>query len=140
MTEHEISELASKESAWIVGKDIVPSIFYQMVLNEDAFDKDDESTYRIWVENASLSDPEMEKGKLIAEPGEVAVVEILPSATLETEYPDVYVIIDGKEYAGLGILSQPLRFYMDRDHKIVIDWKHGEIYESFRVVVNRAEI
>lgn len=140
MTEHEISELASKESAWIVGKDIVPSIFYQMVLSEGAFDEDDESTYRIWVENESLADPEMEKGKLIAEPGEVAVVEILPSATLESEYPDVYVIIDGKEYAGLGILSQPLRFYMDRDHKVVIDWKHGEIYESFRVIVNRAEI
>ena len=140
MTENEISELASKRSAWLVGEDIVPSIFYQMVLNEGAWDKDDESTYRIWIENASLEDPEMKKGKLVAEPGDVAVVEILPSATLASEYQDVYVIVDGKEYAGLGVLSQPQRFYMDRDHKIVIDWKHGEIYESFRIVVNRAQI
>lgn len=73
----------------------------------------------------------------VAAPNEAVAVEITPNEDLEENYPDVNVIIDGKEYAGLGILSKPVVFNMDKDHRIVIDWAHGEVYESFRIVANR---
>ena len=64
-------------------------------------------------------------------------LEITPSEALIEKFPYANVVIDGKEYAGLSILNNPLEFFMDRDHKVVIDWHHGKVYESFRIVVNR---
>ena len=168
----EVKDAISARSAWIVGEDIVPSIYYQAFFANAAWNADDESTYRVWIEKDNsegegFSGPieeidlvlsgngavkpgdegaenvkafELVRGEksAFAAPNKVAVVNITPSAALSETYSEsVNVIIDGKEYAGLDILSQPIKFNMDKDHRIVIDWVHGEIYESFRIVVNR---
>ena len=137
---------ASKKSGWIVGEDIVPSIFYQAHFM-NRLDNDTESLYRIWVEtpskdwvideNAAEQNEESVLPIIGAAVNSVARFKVVPNADLAEEYPDVIVIIDGKEYAGLDILDEPLSFYMDKDHKVIIDWAHGEVYESFRIVVNR---
>ena len=137
---------ASKKSGWIVGEDIVPSIFYQAHFM-NRLDNDTESLYRIWVEtpskdwvideNAAEQNEESVLPIIGAAVNSVARFKVVPNADLAEEYPDVIVIIDGKEYAGLDILDEPLSFYMDKDHKVIIDWVHGEVYESFRIVVNR---
>lgn len=168
----ELQDEISAKSAWIVGEDIIPSIYYQAYSASAAWNSDDESTYKVWIENPTET-PEVMAGpkdeidlilsdnsatnpgdegaenvkelelvganKLgFARPGDVAVFEITPSASLASTYAEsVNVIIDGKEYSGLAILSNPLNFHMDKDHKVVIDWLHGEISESFRIVVNR---
>ena len=142
----EQAEAASKKSGWIVGEDIVPSIFYQAHFM-NRLDNDTESLYRIWVETPSKdwvidenSEDQNEDSVLPiigAAVNSVARFKVVPNADLAEEYPDVNVIIDGKEYAGLDILDEPLSFYMDKDHKVIIDWAHGEVYESFRIVVNR---
>lgn len=170
----ELKDEISDKSAWIVGKDIVPSVYYRAFSAKSAWNADDESTYRIWIdsEETELSEAEVMSGPIeeielvlsdngatepgaegaenvkvlelvgnrfeFANPGEVAAVSINPSSDLASIYSDtVNVIVDGKSYSGLGILANPLKFNMDRDHKIVIDWLHGEIYESFRIIVNR---
>lgn len=142
----EQAEAASKKSGWIVGEDIVPSIFYQAHFM-NRLDNDTESLYRIWVETPSNdwvidenSEDQNEESVLPiigAAVNSVARFQVVPNVGLALEYPDVNVIIDGKEYAGLDILNEPLSFYMDKDHKVIIDWAHGEVYESFRIVVNR---
>ena len=72
----------------------------------------------------------------IRKPYEVVRLEITPSESLKEEYPFAIVVIDGKEY-DLGILDNPIRFVMSKDHRVVLDWSHGQVYESFRIVVNR---
>jgi hypothetical protein len=196
-------EKVNKNSGWRIGTDIVPSVFYQAYFEDGAWNADDESTYRVYVEEPSEVKPEVMKKKEeaaaadpdaapadpsanpdpnanpdpsanpdpadpnanpapadqpaadsdaeevdrelpllkankygFAKPYEVVRLEITPSASLKDEYPFAIVVIDGKEY-DLGILDEPLRFVMSKDHRVVLDWKHGEIYESFRIVVNR---
>ena len=81
--------------------------------------------------------PLLEANKFgFAKPYEVVRLEITPSASLKEEYPFAIVNIDGKEY-DLGILDNPIRFVMSKDHRVVLDWRHGQVYESFRIVVNR---
>lgn len=168
----EIQDEISARSAWVVGEDIVPSVYYQAYAANSAWNSDDESTYRVWIEEEPsevdealvgaaseidliVNPVEAEPGEESAEPevrdllnvtankwgyaapGEVAYIQIYPSEDLEEAYPDVIVSIDGKEYAGLAILDNPVLFHMDKDHRIIIDWAHGEVYESFRIVVNR---
>ena len=219
-------EKVNKNSGWRIGTDIVPSVFYQAYFEDGAWNADDESTYRLYIEEPSEVKPEVVKPKAaaaeegadepaadgdnadapadgqsadpdapaadpdanasdpaadpsadagadagadadapadsdadaaadeseeevdrelpllkankycFAKPYEVVRLEITPSASLKEEYPYAIVVIDGKEY-DLGILDNPIRFVMSKDHRVVLDWKHGEVYESFRIVVNR---
>jgi hypothetical protein len=194
-------EKVNKNSGWRIGTDIVPSVFYQAYFEDGAWNADDESTYRLFIEEPSEVKPEVVKAKAteeaaeepadgqeanpdapadpdapatdpeapadpdapadepaadaeaeeevdrelpllkankygFAKPYEVVRLEITPSASLKEEYPYAIVVIDGKEY-DLGILDNPIRFVMSKDHRVVLDWKHGEVYESFRIVVNR---
>ena len=222
-------EKVNKNSGWRIGTDIVPSVFYQAYFEDGAWNADDESTYRLYIEKPSEVKPEVVKPKAaaaeegangdnadapadgqgadpdpnasdpnaadpnasdpnasdpnaadpnasdpnasadpadqgadagadaadeseeevdrelplleankygFAKPYEVVRLEITPSASLKEEYPYAIVVIDGKEY-DLGILDNPIRFVMSKDHRVVLDWKHGEVYESFRIVVNR---
>lgn len=174
-------EKVNKNSGWRIGTDIVPSVFYQAYFEDGAWNADDESTYRVYVEEPSEVKPEVVKAKAaeeaqaqeptaepenpdapaepaedseaqeevdrelplleankfgFAKPYEVVRLEITPSASLKEEYPFAIVNIDGKEY-DLGILDNPIRFVMSKDHRVVLDWRHGQVYESFRIVVNR---
>lgn len=190
-------EKVNKNSGWRIGTDIVPSVFYQAYFEDGAWNADDESTYRVYVEEPSEVKPEVVKAKAaeeaqaqepatepanpdapaeptpadpstepapadsepaadseaqeevdrelplleankfgFAKPYEVVRLEITPSASLKDEYPFAIVVIDGKEY-DLGILDNPIRFVMSKDHRVVLDWCHGQVYESFRIVVNR---
>lgn len=194
-------EKVNKNSGWRIGTDIVPSVFYQAYFEDGAWNADDESTYRVYVEEPSEVKPEVVKAKAaeeaaadepatepavdpnastepapaadpstdpstdpatepaasdseaqeevdrelplleankfgFAKPYEVVRLEITPSASLKEEYPYAIVNIDGKEY-DLGILDNPIRFVMSKDHRVVLDWCHGQVYESFRIVVNR---
>ena len=215
-------EKVNKNSGWRIGMDIVPSVFYQAYFVDGAWNADDESTYRCYIEEPSEVKPEVVKAKAaeseaeqadpdaadpdapaadpdanadpdapaadpdapaadpdapaadpdanadapadadadadadaaaeeevdrelpllkankygFAKPYEVVRLEITPSETLKEEYPFAIVVIDGKEY-DLGILENPIRFVMSKDHRVVIDWSHGQVYESFRIVVNR---
>lgn len=193
-------EKVNKNSGWRIGEDIVPSVFYQAYFEDGAWNADDESTYRLFIEEPSEVKPEVVKPKAaeaeadapadpnadpnapadadpsapadpstdpsapadnepaadseaeeevdrelpllkankygFAKPYEVVRLEITPSASLKEEYPFAIVVIDGKEY-DLGILDNPIRFVMSKDHRVVLDWSHGQVYESFRIVVNR---
>lgn len=142
-------ELINKNSGWTKGEDIIPSVYYRAFFLPCFWNVSDESNYRVWLESGSEAeaaiDEEQGEELLLVEPnafGGVApkaavALDITPSPSLAGAYPDAIVIIDGKEYAGLSILNEPIKFYMDRDHRVVIDWNHGEVSETFRIVVNR---
>ena len=46
----ELQDEVSARSAWVVGEDIVPSVYYQAYSANGAWNADDESTYRVWIE------------------------------------------------------------------------------------------
>ena len=76
------------------------------------------------------------KGEL--KPSDTIEVTITPSADLLAIYPEntVIVSIDGKEYTP-GVLSNPITFYMNRDHRVSINWKTNEVVETFRIIARR---
>lgn len=123
------------------GKDIIiPSRFYQVYKIEGPWLGDDESTwYEFDSENksAAVLEPvypnyEVNKYGLTGDK-EVVKVTITPSEELKSQYPDALVSIDGKFY-DLGILNNPIEFYMDKDHKVSIIWSTAELVESFRII------
>lgn len=130
-----------EDAAWgKYGKDIIPSRFYQVYKIEGPWLGDDEST---WYEfdsedkSATVLEPvypnyEVNKYGLTGDK-EVVKVTITPSEKLKSQYPDALVSIDGKFY-DLGILNNPVEFYMDKDHKISIIWSTAELVESFRII------
>ena len=128
------------------GKEIVPSPLYQVYRINGVWTGDDES---IWYS--------FEPGEGI-DPSEIAIVDaedetktyekieankygyaenvvkvvITPSAQLKESYPAAIVNIDGKFY-DLNYLNNPIEFFMNKNHRISIDWGEGLI-ETFRVV------
>ena len=123
-----------------IGKDIIPSRFYQVYKVEGPWLGDDEST---WYEFDSEN-----KSEAVLEPAypnyevnkyrptnamEIVKVTITPNETLKSEYPNAQVRIDGKYY-DLAYLNNPVELYMDRDHRISIIWSAAELVESFRVI------
>ena len=122
-----------------IGKDIVPSRFYQAFMIMGRFQEDDESLYYEFNEEnkseISLS-PEYEnyeanKWGLTRDQEEIEVT-ITPNATLKSTYPDALVRIDGKEY-DLAILDSAVKLVMNKDHRISIVWAPG-VVETFRII------
>lgn len=121
-----------------VGEDIVPSRFYQAYKVEGPWLGDDESTwYEFDSEDKSeiALDPvyanyEVNKWGLTADKEEV-MVTVTANAKLSTDYPYAQVKIDGKFY-DLNYLKNPVKFYMDKDHRISIIWS-PELVENFRI-------
>jgi hypothetical protein len=74
------------------------------------------------------------KGELVS--SDVVEVTIAPSADLKTLHPGALVSIDGKEYT-LGVLTNPITLYMNRDHRISINWIHNELVETFLIIARR---
>ena len=58
------------------------------------------------------------------------------SEDLAALYPKAIVSIDGKEYT-LGVLDSPITFYMNRDHRVSINWVCNELVETFRIIARR---
>ena len=58
------------------------------------------------------------------------------SEDLAALYPKAIVSIDGKEYT-LGVLDSPITFYMNRDHRISINWIWNELVETFLIIARR---
>ena len=121
------------------GKDIVPSRFYQVYKIEGPIFKDDEG---IWYDfnskdksTVSLS-PEYENFEFnkfgLTESMEELEVTITPNENLKNKYPNAIVNIDGKFY-DLGILNNPLKLFMSKDHKVSILWEEG-LVESYRFI------
>lgn len=123
-----------------IGKDIIPSRFYQVYKIEGPWLGDDESTwYEFDSENKSEATlepvyPNYDGNKYgPTNSMEVVKVTVIPNETLKAEYPGAQVKIDGKFY-DLGILDNPIELYMDKDHKISIVWATAELVESFRII------
>lgn len=122
-----------------IGKDIVPSRFYQAFMIEGRFQEDDESLYYDFdskdVSEISLS-PEYENYEAnkwgVTKLMEELEITITPNATLKSTYPDALVRIDGKEY-DLAILDSPVKLLMSKDHRISIVWAPN-LVETFRII------
>ena len=67
---------------------------------------------------------------------DTVVATFTVSADLEVLYPNAIVSIDGKEYT-LGVLDSPITFYMNRDHRVSINWICNELVETFRIIARR---
>jgi hypothetical protein len=67
---------------------------------------------------------------------DTVVATFTVSGDLETLYPNAIVSIDGKEYT-LGVLDSPITFYMNRDHRVSINWVCNELVETFRIIARR---
>jgi hypothetical protein len=63
----------------------------------------------------------------------VVKVQITVSAQLKEAYPAAIVNVDGK-FHDLAYLENPIEFFMDKNHRISIEWSEGLI-ETFRVVM-----
>lgn len=67
---------------------------------------------------------------------DTVVATFTVSGDLEALYPNAIVSIDGKEYT-LGVLDSPITFYMNRDHRVSINWICNELVETFRIIARR---
>ncbi len=67
---------------------------------------------------------------------DTVVATFTVSEDLEALYPNAIVSIDGKEYT-LGVLDSPITFYMNRDHRVSINWICNELVETFRIIARR---
>ncbi len=129
-----------EDSTWgKTGKDIIPSRFYQVYKIEGTWLGDDESTWYGFDEDdhstATISPeyPMYEANKIgLTKDMESVEVTIVPNENLVSKFPNAQVRIDYKYY-DLGILNNPIKLHMDKDHKISIIWS-SEIVESFRII------
>lgn len=129
------------------GKDIVPSPIYQVYRIKGIWIGDDESLWYsfepgegIEPSEISIVDAEdlektydkIEANKYGYAEG-VVKVQITASAQLKEDYPAAIVNVDGKFY-DLNYLNEPIEFFMNKNHRISIEWSEGLI-ETFRVVM-----
>ena len=75
-------------------------------------------------------------GSAVIKPEDVIEVTVTPNSTLKTSHPYALVTVDGDEYT-LGYLTNPIILNMNRDHRISINWKPGELVETFRIIATR---
>ena len=129
------------------GKDIIPSPIYQVYRINGVWTGDDESLWYSFepgdgidpseIAIVDAEDPEKTYSKIevnkygYAEG--VVKVQITVSEQLAELYPAAIVNVDGKFY-DLNYLENPIEFYMNKNHRISIDWSEGLI-ETFRVVI-----
>lgn len=128
------------------GKEIVPSPLYQVYRINGVWTGDDESLWYSFepgegidpseiaivdAEDETKTYEKIEANKYGYAENVVKVV-ITPSAQLKESYPAAIVNIDGKFY-DLNYLNNPIEFFMNKNHRISIDWGEGLI-ETFRVV------
>lgn len=133
-------ETIYEDATWgTIGKDIVPSRFYQAFMIFGEFQGDDESMYYDFdsKDKSTISlDPEYEnyeanKWGLTKDQEEIEVT-ITANSTLKSTYPDALVKIDGKDY-DLAILDSPVKILMNKDHRISIVWATN-LVETFRII------
>ena len=129
------------------GKDIVPSPIYQVYRIKGVWTGDDESLWYSFdpgngIEPSEIAivdatDPEKTYSKIEANKygyaEGVVKVQITVSAQLKEAYPAAIVNVDGK-FHDLAYLENPIEFFMDKNHRISIEWSEGLI-ETFRVVM-----
>ena len=129
------------------GKDIIPSPIYQVYRIKGVWTGDDESLWYSFEPGEGIDpseiaivdaeDPEKTYSKIEANKygyaEGVVKVQITVSEQLAESYPAAIVNIDGKFY-DLNYLENPIEFYMNKNHRISIDWSDGLI-ETFRVVM-----
>ena len=129
------------------GKDIVPSPIYQVYRIKGIWIGDDESLWYSFepgegIEPSEIAivdaeDPEKTYTKIEANKygyaEGVVKVQITVSAQLKESYPAAIVNVDGKFY-DLNYLNEPIEFFMNKNHRISIEWSEGLI-ETFRVVM-----
>lgn len=129
------------------GKDIIPSPIYQVYRIKGVWTGDDESLWYSFEPGEGIDpseiaivdaeDPEKTYSKIEANKygyaEGVVKVQITVSEQLAESYPAALVNIDGKFY-DLNYLENPIEFYMNKNHRISIDWSEGLI-ETFRVVI-----
>jgi hypothetical protein len=129
------------------GKDIVPSPIYQVYRIKGIWIGDDESLWYSFepgegIEPSEISivdaeDPEKTYDKIEANKygyaEGVVKVQITVSEQLAEAYPAAIVNVDGKFY-DLNYLNEPIEFFMNKNHRISIEWSEGLI-ETFRVVM-----
>lgn len=128
------------------GKGLVPSPIYQVYRIKGVWTGDDESLWYSFepgdgidastitivdAEDSEITYSKIEANKYGYAEG-VVKVQITVSPQLAESYPAAIVNIDGKSY-DLGYLDEPIDFYMNKNHRISIDWTEGLI-ETFRVV------
>lgn len=130
------------------GKGIVPSLFYQVYRINGVWTGDDESLWYSFEPGEGIDpseivivdkeDPEKTYTKIEAnkygktEDMEVILVTITPSPQLLELYPEAIVDIDGKFY-DISYLNTPIEFYMDKNHRVSIEWAPGLI-ETFCII------
>lgn len=129
------------------GKGIVPSPIYQVYRIKGVWIGDDESLWYSFepgegIEPSEIAivdaeDPEKTYSKIEANKygyaEGVVKVQITVSAQLKESYPAAIVNVDGKFY-DLNYLNEPIEFFMNKNHRISIEWSEGLI-ETFRVVM-----
>ena len=131
------------------GKDIIPSPIYQVYRIKGVWTGDDESLWYSFepgegveaseIALVDLEDPEKTYDKVevnkygFVDDKKVVKVTITPSEQLSEDYPAALVNIDGK-FKDLAYLESPIEFYMDRNHRVSIEWTE-ELKETFRIVL-----
>jgi len=128
------------------GKGLVPSPIYQVYRIKGVWTGDDESLWYSFepgdgidastitivdAEDSEITYSKIEANKYGYAEG-VVKVQITVSPQLAESYPAAIVNVDGKSY-DLGYLDEPIDFYMNKNHRISIDWTEG-LVETFRVV------
>lgn len=128
------------------GKDIVPSPIYQVYRIKGVWTGDDESLWYSFepgdgidpseIAIVDAEDPEKTYNKIEANKygyaEDVVKVLITPSSQLVESHPAAIVNVDGKCY-DLNYLNEPIEFFMNKNHRISIDWGE-DLTETFRVV------
>jgi len=145
------NEVLNPNCVWGSAKDIIPSIYYQAV-GMGRFIYDDEALLYRFNPTKMVGEEEVEAAKSVititpaqsnfennkygkVKFGTAVSVTIAPSTDLKVLYPDAIVVIDGKEHT-IGVLDKAISLTMDKDHRISIDWKHGEVVETFRIITD----
>lgn len=131
------------------GKDIVPSPMYQVYRIKGVWIGDDESIWYSFEPGEGITASEiaivdLEDSEKTYEKVEVnkygfinnmsvVKVTITPSEELKETYPAALVNIDGK-YKDLNYLEEPIEFFMNKNHRVSIEWADG-LKETFRIVL-----